>query len=46
MLLALASAVFLGSLVAPIIFEITPLHGHHGKHRLKLLRMHVYSFVA
>jgi hypothetical protein len=31
-------------LVAP--FKITPLHGPHGKHRLPLLWMHVYSCVA
>jgi hypothetical protein len=33
-------------LVAPLIFKITPLHGPHGKHRLPLLWMHVYSCVA
>jgi hypothetical protein len=36
----------LTELVAPIVFKITPLHGPHGKHRLLLLRMRVYSFVA
>jgi hypothetical protein len=30
--------------VALMVFNITPLHGSHGKHRLLLLRMRVYSF--
>jgi hypothetical protein len=32
--------------IAPFAFKITPLHGFHGKHRLPLLWMHVYSCVA
>jgi hypothetical protein len=27
--------------VTPFVFEISPLHGPHGKHRLPLLGMHV-----
>jgi hypothetical protein len=30
----------------PIVFGITSLHGPHGKYRLLLLRMRVYSFVS
>jgi hypothetical protein len=33
-------------LIAPFLFKITPLNGPHGKHRLPLLWMHVYSCVA
>jgi hypothetical protein len=33
-------------LAAPFVFKITPLHVPHGKHRLPLLWMHVYSCVA
>jgi hypothetical protein len=32
--------------VAPFVFKITPLHRRHGKQRLPLLWMHVYSCVA
>jgi hypothetical protein len=27
-------------------FNVTPLHESHGKHRILLLRMHVYSYVV
>jgi hypothetical protein len=33
-------------LVAPFVFKITPLRGPHGKLRLPVLWMHVYSCVA
>jgi hypothetical protein len=33
-------------LVAPFDFKITPPHGPHGKHRIPLLWMHVYSCFA
>jgi hypothetical protein len=33
-------------LVVRFVFKITPLHGSHGKHRLSLLWMHVYSCVV
>jgi hypothetical protein len=33
-------------LTAPFVLKITPLHGPHGKHRLPLLWIHVYSCVA
>jgi hypothetical protein len=33
-------------LVALFVFKITPLHGPHGKQRLPLLWMYVYSCVA
>jgi hypothetical protein len=33
-------------IAAPFVFKITHLHGPHGKHRLPLLWMHVYSCVV
>jgi hypothetical protein len=32
--------------VKPFVFKIDPLHGPHVKHRLPLLWMHVYRYVA
>jgi hypothetical protein len=31
--------------VVPFVFNITPLHGRHGKHRSALLWMHVYRCI-